>query len=96
MKFLSLEVALYLSKSAIRSCMEYFCWISYKNGFAYSRERSTRHSDRFYDFPVTIPRCDKDVYVNSFFGILWNSLTIEWFPLTYDLNGLSLELTDIF
>ena len=32
----------------------------------------------------------KDVYVNSFFprtAGLWNSLPIEFFPLTYDLNG---------
>ena len=32
----------------------------------------------------------KDVYVNSFFPRtvrLWNSLPIECFPLTYDLNG---------
>ena len=32
----------------------------------------------------------KDVYVNSFFpgsARLWNSLPIECFPLTYDLNG---------
>ena len=46
MKFLSPEVALYLYKSTIRSCMEYCChglvllvapwdcWISYKNGYA--------------------------------------------------------------
>ena len=27
---------------------------------------------------------------------LWNSLPIECFPLTYDLNGFSLELTDTF
>ena len=33
----------------------------------YSRGRSTRHSDRLHDFSVTIPRCYKDVYVNSFF-----------------------------
>ena len=33
----------------------------------YSRGRSTRYSDRLYDFPATIPRCYKDVYVNSFF-----------------------------
>ena len=33
----------------------------------YSRGRSTRYSDRLDDFSVTIPRCDKDVYVNSFF-----------------------------
>ena len=38
----------------------------------------------------TIPRCCKDVSVNSFFPRttrLWNSLPIECFPLTYDLNG---------
>ena len=52
----------------------------------YSRGRSTRYSDRFHDFPVTIPRCYKDVYVNSFFPRT-NSLPIECFPLTYDLSG---------
>ena len=55
----------------------------------YSRGRST-HSDRLHDFSVTIPRCYKDVYVNSFFSCtarLWNSLPIECFPLTYDLSG---------
>ena len=31
----------------------------------FSRGRSTRHSDRLHDFSVTIPRCYKDVYVNS-------------------------------
>ena len=57
----------------------------------YSRERSTRYSDRLHDFSVTIPRCYKDVYVNSFFprtARLWNSLPIECFPLTYDLSGV--------
>ena len=34
----------------------------------YSRGRSTRYSDRLHDFFVTIPRCYKDVYVNSFFN----------------------------
>ena len=56
----------------------------------YSRGRSTRYSDRLHDFSVTIPKCYKDVYVNSFFprtARLWNSLPIESFPLTYDLNG---------
>ena len=33
----------------------------------YSRGRSTRYSERLHDFSVTIPRCYKDVYVNSFF-----------------------------
>ena len=33
----------------------------------FSRGRSTRYSDRLHDFSVIIPRCYKDVYVNSFF-----------------------------
>ena len=52
--------------------------------------KSTQYSDRLHDFSVTILRCYKDVYVNSFFprtARLWNSLPIECFPLTYDLNG---------
>ena len=56
----------------------------------YSRGRSTRYSDRLHDFSVTIPRCYKDVYVNSFFPRtvrLWNSRSIDCFPLTYDLSG---------
>ena len=55
----------------------------------YSRGRSTRYSDRLHDFSVTVPRCYKDVYVNSFFphtARLWNSLPIKCFPLTYDLG----------
>ena len=58
--------------------------------FLYSLGRSTRCSDRLQDFSVTIPRCCKDVYVNSFFtrtARLWNSLPTECFPLTYDLIG---------
>ena len=57
--------------------------------------RSTRCSDRLHDFSVTIPRCYKDVYVNSFFPCtarLWNSLPIECFPLTYDLNGFKFRI----
>ena len=56
----------------------------------FSRGRSTRYSDRLHNFSVTIPRCYKDVYVNSFFlrtARLWNSLPTECFPLTYDLSG---------
>ena len=44
------------------------------------RGRSTRYSDRLHDFSVTIPRCYKDAYVNSFFprtARLWNSVPIE-------------------
>ena len=57
---------------------------------SYSRGRSSRYSDRLHDFSVTIPRCYKNVYVNSFFphtARLWNSLHIECFPLTYDLSS---------
>ena len=52
--------------------------------------RSARFYDRLHDFSVTIPRCYKDVYVNSFFPCtarLWNYLLIECFPLSYDLSG---------
>ena len=44
----------------------------------YSRGRSSRYSDRLHDFSVTIPRCYRDVYVNSFFlrtARLWKTLT---------------------
>ena len=56
----------------------------------YSRGRSARYSDRVHDFSVTITRCYKDVYLDSFFPLtakLWNSLPIECFLLTYDLSG---------
>ena len=46
--------------------------------------------NRLHDFSVSIPRCYKDVYVNSLFSRaarFWKSLSIECFPLTYDLNG---------
>ena len=33
----------------------------------YFRGRFTHYSDRLHNFSVTIPRCYKDVYVNSFF-----------------------------
>ena len=65
----------------------------------FSWGRSTCYFDRMHDFSVTITRCYKDVYVNSFFPCtarLWNSLSIECFPVTYDLVVLSPELTDIF
>ena len=48
----------------------------------YCLGRSNRCSDRLDDLSVTIPRCYKDVYVNSFFPYtarLWNSLPIECF-----------------
>ena len=51
---------------------------------------SNHYSDRLHDFSGTIPRCYKDVCVNSFFPHTtrpWNSLPIECFPLTFNLNG---------
>ena len=65
----------------------------------FSRWRSTRYSDRLHDFSVTIPRCYKDVYINSFFprrAKLWNSLSIECFPLTYDLSGFKSRINRHF
>ena len=56
----------------------------------YYQGKSTRYTDRLDDFCVTIPRCYKDVYVNSSFprtARLWNSRPIECFPLAYDPNG---------
>ena len=55
----------------------------------YFRGRSIRFSDRLHNFSVTTPRCYKDVYVTIFFpGTTrrWNSLSIEDFPLTCNLN----------
>ena len=56
----------------------------------FPRGRSTCYSDRLDDFSVTIPRCYKNVYVNSFFSHtarLWNFLPIECFHLTCDLSS---------
>ena len=61
----------------------------------FSRGRSTRYSDRLHDFSVTIPRCYEDVYVNSLFPYTarpWNCLSIECFPLTYDLSGFKFSI----
>ena len=56
----------------------------------YSLRRSTRYSERLHVFFVTIRRCYKDVFVKSLFSRtvgIWNSLLIECFSVTYDLNG---------
>ena len=61
--------------------------------------KSTYYSDRLHDFSVTIPKCCKDVYINSFFprtAWLWNSVLIECFPFSIILVALSLKLKDIF
>ena len=76
----------------------YFGGCSYEQAkqvpLPYSRGRSTRYSDRLHDFFVTIPRCYKDVNVNSFFTCtarLWNSVPIECFLLTYDISDFCTE-----
>ena len=48
----------------------------------YSRGRPNHYFDKLHDFSVTIPRCYKDVYVNSFFphtARLFNSLLYRMF-----------------
>ena len=76
MKFLSPEVALYLYLIGKLAQLV---------PLPYSRGRSIRSFDRLHEFFVTIPRWYKDVYVNSFF---LNSLPIECYNMTYDINGL--------
>ena len=54
------------------------------------RRRCIHYSNMQHDVSVTIPRCYKDVYVNSFFlytDRLWNSLSGKHFPLSYDIYG---------
>ena len=58
----------------------------------FSQGRSPPYSNRLHDFSVTIPRCCKYVYVNSFFprtDRLRNSLPIECSPLICNLNGFT-------
>ena len=65
------------------------------NQTPYSLGRSTCYFNRLRDFSVTIRRCYKDVYVNNFFPPIvrmWNSLPIECFLLTYDLNGFKCKI----
>ena len=61
----------------------------------FSRGRSTCYSDRLHDFSVSIPKCYKDVSVNSFFPRIakpWNSLPIKCFPWTYDLSDFNFRI----
>ena len=65
----------------------------------YYRGRSTRYSDRLHDFSVATPRCYKDTYVNSFFprtARFRNSVSVECFPLTYDLSGFKSRINKHF
>ena len=61
----------------------------------FSHGKSIFYFDRLYDFSVTFPRCYRDVYVNSFFprtARLWDSLPVECFPLSYNLNDFNSRL----
>ena len=61
----------------------------------YSQGRCTQYSDRLHDSSVTIPRCYKEVYVNSFFARsakLWILLPIECYPWTYDVSGFKYRI----
>ena len=65
----------------------------------FSQGRSTCCSDRLHDFSVTIPRCDKDVYVNSFVSL--HNQTLEFFahrifPQAYNLNGFKFRINRHF
>ena len=45
-----------------------------------------------------ILRCYSDIYVNSFCprtATLWNYLPTEYFPLTYNLNGINRDLLSV-
>ena len=56
----------------------------------YSCVKSVLYSDRMHGVSVTIPRCYKNVCVNSFLlhaSRLWNALPMKCFPLTYGLNS---------
>ena len=55
----------------------------------FSRGRSTRYSDRLHDFSVTIPRCYKDVCVNSFFSCFF----LKRFPVCSNLFVLCFLVT---
>ena len=62
---------------------------------SYSRSRHDHYFDQFHYFSFIIPRCHKDVSVNSFFPLtakFWNSLPGECFPLTYNLNGFKSKI----
>ena len=52
------------------------------------RGRSTRYSGRLHDFSVSIPRCYKDVYVNSFFP----RTTRPWMNILHRIFSFDLRL----
>ena len=69
-----------------------FIWTGSTGSTSFSWGRSTHYSDRLHHFSVKIPRYYKNTYVNSFFPHtvrFCNSLPIECFPLSHDLNGFN-------
>ena len=61
----------------------YLNWLNWLHFLILEGSLLARYSDRLHDFSVTILRCYKDVYINSFCLCivgLWNSLPIECFP----------------
>ena len=62
----------------------------------YSQGSCTGYSDRFYDFSVTIPRCSKDVYINSFFPLTARLCLLNAFLWPMVQMTLHLELRDTF
>ena len=67
MKFFSPEVALYLYKSIIRSCMEYCCTLFAGASSCHMELLEKLQKWIVHNFSVTIPRCYEDLYANSFF-----------------------------
>ena len=66
---------------------------------SYTHGRSTCYSDILHASSVTIPRCHKDVFVNSFFlstGRLWNLCLWNAFLWPMIKMALSLELANTF
>ena len=62
-----------------------FVWTGSTGSTPHPQGRSTRYSDRSYHFSVTIPRCYKDAYVNSFFPRTAKLYQIVQ-SITYDEN----------
>ena len=95
MKLLSPEVAFYVYKSTICPCMEYYCHVWAGAPSCYSEllgkvQRQICRTVLDLHLLVLFNPWIKDGYVSSFFprtARLWNSLSIECFPLTYDLSG---------
>ena len=79
----------------------YFSWWSSELTklipFLYSRGRSTRYSNTFHNFFVTIPRSYKDARVDIFLyrtARLSNFLLAECIPLIYDLDDFKSTISD--